>query len=55
MEKNMKAIPQAHLEPSPTSTMELFSENIQRVKATNCFGKNCAPLQVLDWVLIRPL
>ena len=40
----------AYLEPSRTSTMELFGENRLRLKAVNTFHEN-APFWMFDWLL----
>ena len=37
--KFVKCTPEAYLEHSQTSMMELFCENSQRLKAVNCYGK----------------
>ena len=45
---------ETYLEPSRTSTMELFCEASERLKAVNYFRKK-APEYVFGWVLNTPL
>ena len=42
-------VSEVYLEPSQTSTMELFCENSWRLLAVNYFQKK-APSQMFDWV-----
>ena len=45
---------EVHLEPSQTSTMELFSKNSQQLITVKYFCKK-ALLQMFHWVLNMPL
>ena len=48
--RKLKCNPEVYLEPSRTSTMELFDGDSQRFLSVNYFRKK-APSQLSDWVL----